>query len=475
MSDNSISVKKATLYTAGAKYSSVAMNLVFTMILARLLSPEEFGTVAVITVFISFFNLFADMGLGTGVIQNKELSDEEINDIFSFSVYQGLILALLFIGFSCPLSVFYEDPIYIKLGSLLSLSILFNSFNMIPNAMMLKNKKFKSIAFRTICVSFIVSCITVAFAYLGFGVYAIVLSSVFTAVGIFLWNQLTVKLRYRFVPQFSSVSKIWGYSVYQFLSMIINYFCRSLDQILCGKYLSKANLGQYNKSYSLMMMPISNIPSVINPVLHPILSEYQNEKKVIFAKYSKLLDFLSIISFFIAGFFFFAGREIILLMYGSQWEAAIAPFRFLSLSLWGQLLTNTTGTIYQSIGNTKLMFNNSIITASIIVSSIIIGIIIGSINSLAMSVSLGYMIVFFVSFYILVKIGFGMSYFHFLKRFAPNALMMSGILLTSLIIPTINNICLSLMTKVVACGILSIIFLRITHKDIVFREILKRT
>ena len=420
MNEGAISIKKAALYTGTAKYSSVAMNIVFTMILARLLTPEQYGTVAVITVFISFFQLFADMGLGAGVIQNKTLNKNEVNDIFSFTAYLGIILMLLFLAFSYPVSIFYEDPIYIKLGALLSFSVLFSSLNIIPNAVMLKEKKFKSIAVRTIVVTFIVSCVTVVLAYIEWGVYAIVFSSVFNALGIFLWNQINVKLRFHIKPLWSSVKKIWGYSVFQFLSMIINYFCRNLDNILCGKYLSKVDLGQYNKSYTLMMMPINLVPSVINSVLHPILSDYQNDKNIIYEKFLKLLDFLSLISFFLSGLFFLAGREIILLMYGSQWVAAIIPFQLLGLSLWGQLLTNTTGTIYQSIGNTKLMFKNALVTSTIIIIAIVMGIYLGSINTLAICVSVGYMVNYFVSFFVLVKFGFGKSPIRFFMKFFPN-------------------------------------------------------
>lgn len=473
MGEGTMSIKKAALYTAAAKYSSVAMNLVFTMILARLLTPEQYGTVAVITVFISFFQLFADMGLGTGVIQNKSLTRGEINDIFSFSLYQGLILMLLFIGFSYPVSIFYEDPIYIKLGSLLSLSVLFNSLNMIPNAVMLKEKQFKSIAVRTIVVTFVVSCFTVVLAFLGWGVYAIVFSSVFNALGIFLWNQINVKLSFHIKPHLNSVKKIWSYSVFQFLSMIINYFCRNLDNILCGKYLSKADLGQYNKSYALMMMPINLIPSVINPVLHPILSDYQNDKEVIYEKYIKLLELLSLISFFISGFFFWAGREIILLMYGSQWVAAILPFQLLGLSLWGQLLTNTTGTIYQSIGNTKLMFKNALATTVIIICAIVVGIYMGSIDTLAFCVTVGYVANYFITFFVLVKYGFERNPVRFFKRFSPNYILVIIPIVFYFVVPPLESIMYSLLLKLSIAIITFCIFIVLFNKTQLIKKIIQ--
>ena len=94
------SIKTATLLNAAAKYTNVIFNLLATSILARILSPEDYGVVAVVTVFSTFFLLFADIGLGSGIIQNKDLNDDDISNIFSFTIYLGLALMVLFIPVS---------------------------------------------------------------------------------------------------------------------------------------------------------------------------------------------------------------------------------------------------------------------------------------------------------------------------------------------------------------------------------------
>ena len=106
MNATTISIKKAALINAISKYSNVVFMLIANAILARILSPSDYGIVAMITVFVSFFNMLSDMGLGTGVIQNKELDMDDINNIFSCTIYMGVILAILFIILSYPISVF---------------------------------------------------------------------------------------------------------------------------------------------------------------------------------------------------------------------------------------------------------------------------------------------------------------------------------------------------------------------------------
>ena len=125
------SIKTATLLNAAAKYTNVIFNLLATSILARILSPEDYGVVAVVTVFSTFFLLFADIGLGSGIIQNKDLNDDDISNIFSFTIYLGLALMVLFILCSYPISLWYGDSVYFTLGVCLSFSLFFNAINMI--------------------------------------------------------------------------------------------------------------------------------------------------------------------------------------------------------------------------------------------------------------------------------------------------------------------------------------------------------
>ena len=108
------SIKKELLsgvfYTAIAKYSGILISLIITGVLARLISPDKFGIVAVVTVITFFFSIFSDLGIGAAIIQNKELQQKDLNQLFSFTVWSGCILTLLFFLCSWPISFFYKEP-----------------------------------------------------------------------------------------------------------------------------------------------------------------------------------------------------------------------------------------------------------------------------------------------------------------------------------------------------------------------------
>lgn len=453
-------MKKAVAWTAIAKYSLAVVGLLFAAILSRLLTPDQYGTVAVISVILSLFQLFCDMGFGTAVIQDKGLTDDQISDIFTWTLYIGIVLQIIFIGASFPISTFYEDSIYVPLGIILSFSLLLNAMNMIPNAVLLKQKRFKTITIRTIVASIISSLCTIIMAYKGMGVYALVVQSVLSALITFVWNELSVKLSIKLKPAFASIKRIWGYSIYQFLAQFLNFFSRNLDNLLIGKYFSKADLGQYNKSYHLMQMPISYIPGVVGPALHPILSEHQDDPKYIYNAYLKLLKMFSLIGCFISAYLFYTADEIVIILFGDQWYAAILPFKILALSVWFQLATNTFGPIYLSIGKTKLMFRSVAASCALIVSSIIIGCLMGSIVYVAICVSVAYILNYFLSYWIMTRFGFGENFAKFLSNFWHEVLIFSVLMAITLIPLTIGNILVLFLVKsimMVACYIVLLI------------------
>lgn len=139
MSDK-LKLKNGIIVTFIAKYSNIIAQLIINSILARLLMPEEFGVIAIITVFIAFFNILGDMGVGPAIIQNKSLDEKEISDIFKFSIIGAIIIATSFYFFSYFVAFFYTNRIYIRLGFLLSFSVLFSICNIVPNAIIYKNK-----------------------------------------------------------------------------------------------------------------------------------------------------------------------------------------------------------------------------------------------------------------------------------------------------------------------------------------------
>ena len=262
-------------YTAVAKYAGMAVTLLVTAILARHFTPEEFGIVNIATVFIAFFALLSDLGIGPAIIQ-KDLSDKDLEGVFNLTLVTGAVLSILFFFCANLIASFYENNWVLKaLLKLLSVSIFFNSANIVPNALIMKAKRFSFVAVRSFVVQLVCGGAAVAAAYLGLGIYALIINPIASSVIIFFVNYFQRPLNpIRGITK-DTFKKIASYSLFQFLFQFLNYFSRNLDKLLMGKYMSMSELGYYDKSFRLMLMPLQNITYVITPVMHPIFTQIQ--------------------------------------------------------------------------------------------------------------------------------------------------------------------------------------------------------
>jgi len=343
-------------WSAVEKYSGLIVSIVVSMILARLLSPEEFGTVAVATVVITFFSMFCSMGIGPAIIQRDDLSLENLNSIYTFTVIIGLILAAAFFGGSWLIADFYKNEQLIPICQILSIQIFFSAANMVPNALMSKNKLFKDIAKRSLVLQLSSGLISIFAAWFEFGVYSLLIAPVLSAVGIFIWNKhyfpLSIQIKFDIEP----IKRIFSFSSYQFLFEFINYFSRNLDKLIIGRIVGIDALGIYEQSYRLMQLPMSKVTSVINPVMQPVLRDLQNDKKDLNTKYLKIVHFITIISFPMGIILAGCSTECIRFFYGHKWDLAIPVFQILALSLPLQMVLSTSGSIFLVCNNTKMQF-----------------------------------------------------------------------------------------------------------------------
>lgn len=363
---------KGIYWTAIGKYSSVIIGLIVTMVLARLLSPVEFGTITLANVFISFLTMLSSMGIAPAIIQNKELTNNDYASIFSFTFYVGLLISVIFFLSSQGIANFYGNESLIIVCQTLSISLFFSTINMVPNALMSKNLRFKDNAIRTLVIHLITAPISIAAAFFGAGIYSLLISPVISSIGIFIYNHhcypVSLQLKFDIEP----IKKIWRYSIFQFMFQIVNFLTANVDKLLMGKTLGSSDLGYYQKSYQLIQIPASNITSVVYPVLHPIFSKYQAEKILLVTKYERMIKLITSCVFPLASYCFFCGESLINIVYGPNWDAAIPAFKIMSIAIPPLIILPVTGTFFQASNEIKYLFKIGLINAIVAVSSTII-------------------------------------------------------------------------------------------------------
>jgi PST family polysaccharide transporter len=455
------------LYSACSKYAGMAISLVISAILARFITPEDFGILAIANIFLVFFAILYDSGFSVAIIQRKDLSVDEIASIFSLSVYISFGVAGFFFFIAPLISAFYKSQELIVVCRILSVNLLFASLNTIPNSLFLREKRFKFIAVRTVLVQFILGIVSSIAAINRLGLYALLINPVGSAIILFVINYLTYPICFKFKINFDAAKKIFSYSAFQFLFNFINYFSRNLDNLLIGKFIGVGPLGYYEKSYKLMLMPLQMIAHVISPVIHPVFSDYSNDKKRIYLNYLKIIKILAGIGFPLSVLLFFTAKELILIIFGITWESSVPVFKILSISVGVQVIMSSSGSIYQAVGNTRHLF----ITGLFGTLMTIIGISIGVFRFKTLYATAGFITVamfinFGIGYFAMIKITLNQSLYLFLKELIKPLFcaICSGIGL--LLYDTFfkGNLFVSLCVKVIIAGI---VFLGINFNNFI--------
>ena len=406
------------LFTAIGKYSYVFINFLITAILARILSPADFGIVAIATVIINFFSMLSDMGIGPAVVQNKELKKKDLENIFSLTFYMGAVLSLIFYFLAPFFSKYYENEQLLSVVQLFSIAIFFHCVDIVPHSLLVKGKRFSFLAYSNVIIQVVCGAISIWAAYLGFGVYSLLIQPILSSILIFVvdisqhWIFPTLKV------QKESIQKIFSYSLFQFLFSFINYFSRNLDKLVVGRVFGVSDLGYYEKSYRLMMLPVGNLSHIITPAIQPIFSEFQNDNNLLYNRSIRIMKLFVFLGFPISVFLYFCSSEIILLSFGEQWHGAIPVFQILSLSVGFQMIFSPQGAFFQSANAVKEMFYCGLATAIFNTLAVIVGCIIcKNIEVLSWLIVISYILAFIITYFVLINKVFASSFKTFLKIF----------------------------------------------------------
>ncbi|MGG4548004.1 lipopolysaccharide biosynthesis protein [Rossellomorea marisflavi] len=396
-------LKKGLIITFIGKYSYFAIQLLILALLSRILTPEEFGIVAIVNVFIVFFSMLIDMGIGPAIIQNKTLKKNNLDSIFVFSVTLSAFLSLIFVLLSPYIASFYSNNELIKVCIAMSAALFTSGLNMVPQAVLLKSKRFLEINIAQVISSLVSGIVGVTLALAGFSYYSIIISLICKnfIFFIFIFRKSNLSLVRKFT--FHDIKPIYSFSRNQFLFNLVNFFSRNLDNLLIGKFLSLKALGYYDKAYTMTLYPNQILTNVINPVVQPIMSQHESNPIVLKNTYFSISRILGFIGIPLSVYLYFNSKEVIFLFFGNQWAGSVGIFKILSVSVCIQLILSSTGAFFQSANRTDLLLVSGILSTCLNILSIIIGVVTKNIEYLAFILVIGFMINFVQAHYLLLK------------------------------------------------------------------------
>lgn len=251
------------------------------LLLARLLTPEDYGTVALITIFIQLSNVFIQSGFNTALIQRKDANDVDFSSVFYLSLFVSLILYIILFLFSPFIAEFYNKPIIVPVIRVLSLTLFFGSVNSIQNAVIAREMQFKKLFYSSLIAIFISSILALLAAYNGLGIWAIVIQQLSSQILITVVLWYTVKWRPKLLFSFKRLKKLFLYGSKILASTLIETLYNNIRSLIIGKIYTPAMLGYYNRGQQFPSLIITNINGSIQSVMLPVLSSEQENLKLV--------------------------------------------------------------------------------------------------------------------------------------------------------------------------------------------------
>lgn len=362
-----------TLLITISNIFSQLISVIVTIILARILDPKDYGLVALCNVVIGFISVLTEIGLGTAVIQRKNVTDAHYATAYWATIISAIVLCIITIILSPIVAKFYSEQLLVKLINVMAIGFILTSLTSIHTAILNKKLEFAKIVLVRIYKTIIVCITSIMLAINGFGVWSLILgglvAQVITMPLVWKWS----KWKPKFVFDISCFKELFGFSSYILGFNTVNYFSRNADDMIVGKLLGPFALGNYSIAYELMKKPLQHISSSVGSVLFPVFSTVQNDKEQIGRIYLKVVRTISIITFPVMVGLSIISDEFILLLYGNKWHSAIYPLKILCFVGAIQSVESICGNIFISQGRSDIQFKWSIYFVFATISSFLIG------------------------------------------------------------------------------------------------------
>jgi len=359
-----------TFATQGA---TAVLGLASTVVLARLLSPGDYGILAMAMAVTSFAGLFRDFGLSAAAVQQATLTQSQQSNLFWVNVGLGVVLTLALSAASPLVARFYQEPEVLWILVTLSANFLIVSLSAQSGALLVREMRFGRQATATLCGAVMQFVVAVILAVEGFRYWSLAWSQL--AGGATSSGLLFVLSPFR--PGWPSrgtglrAMLRFGGDITAF--NFVNYFQRNLDNILIGRFWGAGPLGVYSRAYALLMFPITNLRGPINAVAFPALSRLRDQPAAYRAYYLRATSVLALLSMPLTAYLFVAAEPVIELLLGPQWLGVAPVFSFLALAAFIQPASGFAGSVMLSLGQGQRYFRIGLFNAVVVSISFVVG------------------------------------------------------------------------------------------------------
>jgi teichuronic acid exporter len=364
-------------WSAVENFANLGLQFVIGIIIARMVSPEEYGLVGMITIFIAISQTFIDSGFVSALVRKPDVTKTDYSTAFFYNLSVGIFFYLALFFFANSIAGFFDEPELVAILRVLGLGLIIGSLTIVQNAVLLRRVDFKLNAKIKVSSAVMSGSIAIYLAYRGFGVWSLVvrqlLESFFSSLFLWIWNRFIPSL----VFSIKSFRELFGYGSKLLISGLIGTIFNNIYLVVIGKFFSAADLGYYTRASSLKDLPSQNITNIITRVTFPVLAQMQDNPVALKAGYKRMIKTTMFLSFSLLIGMAAVASPLILTLIGEPWRPSIIYLQLLCFVGMLFPLHALNLNLLNVLGRSDLFLKLEIIKKILVIPAIIIGIIWG--------------------------------------------------------------------------------------------------
>ena len=344
------------IWTALQRYSTMLILFISDIILARLLTPYDYGCIGMLMIFMLLAESFIDGGFGSALIQKKRPTQEDYSTIFFWNLGMATLLYVI-LFFSAPfIAGFYNIPLLCDVLRVQGLILFMYAFNIVQRNQLQKNLNFKVLSIVTISTSITSFIVTILMAYQGYGVWSLVAQQILTSLMPAFVFWFYIKWRPQFIFSIQSFKELFSFGFYMFLTNMLNQFGHQVQGLLIGRFYNAAIMGYYSKANSTERLASTSISNVMSQVTYPIYAEVQDKKAALGDMITKITITLSYITFPLMSILLLCAKPLFILLYSERWAGSVPYFQVLCIAGLAYSLQSVNYQSVAAIGKSRTMF-----------------------------------------------------------------------------------------------------------------------
>lgn len=358
---------------------SIASFLV-GIVLARLLSPEDFGIVSLTSIFFVITKGLIDGGFSSALIQKKDINDIDYSSVFWYNIALSSLSIVLINLIASRIALYYEEPILEQVILLLSLGMMIDSFSIVQVAQLNKKLQFKTLALASTLRTAIYGCASILLAFLGHGVWAIIFGTLVSNTFYLVTIWYKSKWRPNLIFSLESIRSMFGFGHKMLFINLMNNIFTNLYKLVIGKHFSVRDLGQYSRAENFQMLPVTASTEALMKFLFPSMALIQNDKEKLRMMFVKATNTITFITSNILAIILVSSKYLVITLVGEKWAESIPYLQLLCFVGLFYPLFATSITLFKALGLSSKLLNLELAKKLFILPILLLSIYLNSIK-----------------------------------------------------------------------------------------------